>query len=295
MNPSGHRTWRRCHVHPGIERGVDGTIQRPDATTGRPAIGRGNRGRRGATTGHRASRQGIACPAVESPVDRASGQGIPWPATGRQDREQCGPRPGACHAPLHRIDCANGSHRPPQRLPLRDDPRQLTLRVIPTQGGDGRAAAVDSAAYQGNRVADGAVAVAREDARPEGMGAAQAAQILAAEAFQEIEQAGVAGAVDTLPAAALAPDPLDQGLDLDLQGGAGEVAAGVAEGGARRLAQVVDGAVEEIDVLSAITAVLKTPNGKSVGIESDQISLPSRGWKSGSDRNRAGSTAISIW
>jgi hypothetical protein len=49
----------------------------------------------------------------------------------------------------------------------------------------------------------------------------------------------------------LAPHLLHQRLDLDLQRRPGERPPGVAEGRPRRLAQIVQRAIEEVDVLSA--------------------------------------------
>jgi hypothetical protein len=56
--------------------------------------------------------------------------------------------------------------------------------------------------------------------------------------------------VERVPPPALAPHLLHQGLDLDLQRGAGEVASGVAERRPRRLRQVVQGAIQQINVVS---------------------------------------------
>ncbi len=93
--------------------------------------------------------------------------------------------------------------------------------------------------------------VARQHAGPARRRASQTTQIQAAEPFQQVQQQCVPPPEDRLPRPPLAPDLLHQRLDLDLQGRAGEIPSGVTEGRPRCFAQVVQAAVEQVDVLSS--------------------------------------------
>src|SRR5262249_13222713 len=143
------------------------------------------------------------------------------------------------HAKLGARSSKLGTHR--GKLPrFLQYPRQFALRIVAAEGGDGGAPALDTVGDELGGVADGAVGVAREDARPDGGGAPTPAEVVPAEAFQKIEDAGVALAEDALPGGALAADALDERLHFDLQRRSGKGSPAVAEGGPRRLAQVVE-------------------------------------------------------
>ena len=104
---------------------------------------------------------------------------------------------------------------------------------------------MDAGADEGLFVTDEAAAVLGEDGAPVHFGP-DGAEVQAAVAFEDAENHAGAPFVDGGADEALAADLLDEGVELYVQGDAGEAAGVVAEAGPGGFGEVMEGAVDEV-------------------------------------------------